>query len=231
MTALVLLPGMMCDARLFEPQINAFSGVCDISVPDIHLEASIIDIARAVLSSAPSEFALCGLSMGGIVAMEILRQAPSRVAKLALLDTNYLAEEEQVKARRIPQMNAVREGRLKQVMREDLKPNYLADGPNREAIMSLCMDMALGLGPHAFLRQSRALMDRFDQTKTLQNTKTQTLVLCGRHDRLCPVIRHKHLASLLQNGTLEIVERAGHLPTLEQPEQTNAALQRWLEDE
>jgi len=230
MTALVLIPGMMCDARLFGPQIDNLSGAYDICLPVVHRDVSIAELARHVLVSAPSEFALCGLSLGGIIAMEILRQAPSRVTKLALLDTNHLPEEDHVKARRFRQMDAVRTGLLKSVMREEMKPNYLARGANREAILSLCMDMALGLGPHAFLRQSYALMDRPDQSDTLRRAKTKTLVLCGAEDRLCPVLRHEHMVSLLPNATLEVVEKAGHLPTLEQPKQTIAALRRWLEE-
>lgn len=167
--------------------------------------------------------------MGGIVAMEVVRQAPGRVERLALLDTNPLAEKPEVKARRGPQMEAVREGRLRQVMRDEMKPNYLADGPNQGAILDLCMAMAMDLGPDVFLRQSRALMDRPDQSETLNAYTGKSLVLCGREDGLCPVERHQLMHGLLPNNTLEIIEQAGHLPTLEQPNDTTAALIRWLE--
>ena len=229
MTALVLIPGMMCDARLFSPQIAAFSGQHSLVLPSIAQDASVTDLAESVLDHAPAEFALAGLSMGGIVAMEILRIAPERVSRIALLDTNPLAETEAVKQRRLPQMAAVREGKLLDVMRDEMKPQYLAKGPRRKEVLDLCMTMALELGPHAFLRQSRALMDRPDQSDTLRQTQIPALVLCGREDALCPVIRHELMASLIPNATLEIIEGAGHLPTLEQPELTNAALKRWLE--
>ena len=168
--------------------------------------------------------------MGGIVAMEVLRQAPERVARLALLDTNPLAEAEAVKARRAPQMEAAKAGRLREVMRDEMKPNYLVDSPRKLAILDLCMDMAEALGPQVFVNQSIALRDRPDQTETLRGFRGPALVLCGRHDTLCPVERHELMHDLLENSRLEIVENAGHLTTLEQPEITTAALSRWLEE-
>lgn len=228
MTALVLLPGMMCDARLFAPQIAGLSGRATLHLAPIVAQASVEALARDVLADAPAEFALAGLSMGGIVAMEVLRQAPERVTRIALLDTNPLAESDEVKARRHPQLAAVAEGRLLEVMRDEMKPNYLADGPGRGAILDLCMNMALALGPEVFARQSRALMTRPDQTHTLQEVRVPALVLCGRSDALCPVARHRLMADLIPGSELRIVEGAGHLPTLEQADETTQALNDWL---
>ena len=230
MTPLLLLPGMMCDARLFAPQFAAFSGRRMVVSAPITEYDSVKGLAQAVLSDAPPRFALAGLSMGGIVAMEVLRQAPDRVDRMALLDTNPMAETDAVKDRRFPQMQKVREGQLAHVMRDEMKPNYLSDGPRRQEILDLCMQMALDLGPHVFLTQSRALMDRPDQAETLRAAQLPALVLCGRDDTLCPVSRHELMADLIPGARLEIIDGAGHLPTLEQPEKTNAALARWLED-
>ena len=227
-TPLVLLPGMMCDARLFGPQIAALSGTRAVQVAPLGGHDTMAALAAGVLADAPPHFALAGLSMGGIVAMEIMAQAPERVERLALLDTNPLAEALEVAARREPQIAAVEAGRLEQVMRDEMKPNYLADGPGRGAILDTCMAMALALGPDVFVNQSRALRDRPDQTDALRAVRVPTLVLCGRHDRLCPVQRHELMASLVAGSVLEIVEEAGHLPTLEQPAATTAALARWL---
>ena len=146
MIPLVLLPGMMCDARLFGPQIAALSGRYPILCAPIGGHDTMSALAADVLSFAPQRFALAGLSMGGIVAMEILRQAPGRVAGLALLDTNPLAEKDDVRARRAPQIAAVGRGGLRAVMAEEMKPNYLTDGPDRAAILDLCMDMAMSPG-------------------------------------------------------------------------------------
>ena len=230
MTPLILLPGMMCDARLFGPQIAALSGRRALICAPISERTSVGALAADILADAPSRFALAGLSMGGIVAMEILRQAPERVDRIALLDTNPLAETSDVKARRHPQMTAVRGGGLVTVMRDEMKPNYLSDGPNRAEILDLCLDMALRLGPDVFLNQSHALMDRPDQSETLKAADLPALVLCGQDDRLCPLARHELMADLIHGARLVVVEAAGHLPTLEQPELTNAALARWLEE-
>ena len=229
MTPLVLIPGMMCDARLFNPQIAALSGSVPIVTAPIGGHGTMAALAAELLSYAPPRFALAGLSMGGILAMEMLRQAPERIAGLALMDTNPLAEKDEVKARRAPQIEAVRQGGLRRVMAEEMKPNYLTEGPNRAAILDLCMDMALDLGPDVFINQSIALRDRIDQCETLRAFTGPALVLCGRGDIPCPVARHELMHELMPQSRLEIIGNAGHLPVLEQPEQTTAALNRWLE--
>ena len=227
---LVLLPGLMCDARLFAPQVAALSAEMSVTVADIGGHDTMAALAAAVLADAPPVFALGGLSMGGIVAMEVLRQAPERVAKLALMDTNALVEAPEMQARRGPQMDKARAGQLEQVMREEMKPNYLTEGPQRAAILDLCMDMAMDLGADVFVRQSMALRERPDQCDTLRGVRVPTLVLCGWDDRLCPVARHELMHALVSDSVLEIIEGAGHLPTLDQPEQTTVALRRWMED-
>ncbi|MXQ08100.1 alpha/beta fold hydrolase [Alphaproteobacteria bacterium GH1-50] len=225
---LLLVPGMMCDARLFGPQIAALSADRQVTVPGIDGHDTMDALAAEILEDAPPRFCLAGLSMGGIVAMEMLRQAPDRIAGLALLDTNPLAEADRVKARRAGQMDRVAAGGLRAVMRDEMKPLYLADGPDRNDILALCMDMAEALGPEVFLRQSRALRDRIDQTETLALYRGPALVLCGRHDALCPVHRHELMHSLMPQSHLQVIEEAGHLPTLECPDKTTAALSHWL---
>jgi len=230
MTPLVLLPGMMCDERLFASQINELSKQREVHFAKITDYETISELASDVLNNAPPVFALAGLSMGGIVAMEIVSQAPERVDRLALLDTNPLAELPDVLKRRGPQIDAIKNGQLKEIIRDEMKPNYLFDGVRKTEILKLCMDMALDIGPDAFIRQSIALRDRVDQKNTLGSYKRPALVLCGRHDVLCPLERHELMHTLLENSKLEIIEDAGHLPTLEQPKITTMALASWLED-
>ena len=230
MTPLVLLPGMMCDERLFASQINELSKRREVHFAKITDHETISELASDVLNNAPPVFALAGLSMGGIVAMEIISQAPERVERLALLDTNPLAELPDVLKRRGPQIDAIKNGQLKEIIRDEMKPNYLFDGVRKTEILKLCMDMALDIGPDAFIRQSIALRDRVDQKNTLGSYKRPALVLCGRHDVLCPLERHELMHTLLENSKLEIIEDAGHLPTLEQPKITTMALASWLED-
>ncbi len=227
---LVLLPGMMCDARLFAPQIAALSGRRALHLAPLDAHDSVPALAAEVLAHAPPRFALAGLSMGGIVAMEMLRQAPERVARLALLDTNPRAETDEVRARRGPQIARARAGGLAAVMRDEMKPNYLAAGDGRGAILDLCMAMALDLGPEVFARQSRALADRPDAQATLAACRGPALILMGADDRLCPRDRHELMHALIPGSRLAVIEGAGHLPVLEQPEATNAELTRWLED-
>nr|WP_244314073.1 alpha/beta fold hydrolase [Roseibium denhamense] len=219
----------MCDARLFGPQIAAFSGQRAVHLGPLTGHDTVEDLAADVLASAPPVFALAGLSMGGIVAMEVARQAPERIDRIALLDTNPRAELDDVRARRLPQIEKVRRGGLKEVMRDELKPNYLANGPLRQDVLNTCMEMALDLGPEVFERQSRALAARPDQQETLRGLSCPALVLMGREDRLCPLDRHELMHDLLQDSVLEIIGNAGHLPTLEQPVAVNAAFQTWLE--
>ena len=220
---LVLLPGMMCDGRLFQhmPPHHCLA----ISQHD-----TVERLATGVLEQAPATFALGGLSMGGIVAMEVIRQAPDRVTRLCLMDTNCEAETDQIKAIRQPQIDKALAGQLDNVMRNEMKPNYLADGPRRGDVLDLCMEMALDLGPEVFARQSAALRDRPDQKQTLKNWGKPTLILTGAQDRLCPLHRHELMAELMPQATLTIIQNAGHLPTLERPNETSAALLRWREE-
>lgn len=224
---LVLIPGMMCDARLFGPQVGALShGRAILHAP--LLGEAVEEMAERTLAAAPPCFALAGLSMGGIVAMAVLARAPERVTHLALMDTNARAETAEVAARREPQIAAVRDGRLAAVMREEMKPAYLAPGPRRGPVLDLVMAMALAQGADAFERQSRALQRRPDRREDLRGWPGPALVLCGRHDALCPVHRHEEIAGLLGDAELVVVEDAGHLPTLEAPEEVSAAMARWL---
>ncbi len=228
MTPLLLIPGMMCDARVW-------GDIPAMLVPRPVLHAlptegeTIASMAAAILRDAPARFALAGLSMGGIVAMEMLEQAPGRIARLALLDTNPLAEGPEVRARRVPQIARAVAGDLDGVMRDEMKPNYLAD-PTDIATLDLCMEMARALGPDVFRRQSLALRDRADWTATLARYTGPALVLMGEHDRPCPRDRHDLMHALMPQSRLVIVPGAGHLPPLERPSETMAALRRWLED-
>ena len=225
---LVLLPGMMCDARLFGPQIAELSADTAVMCAPITQGERIEEIASSLLDLLPKRFALAGLSMGGIVAMEILRRAPDRITRIALMDTNPLAETPVIAANREPQIVKVRSGRLLEVMRDEMKPGYLAPGPQRADVLDLVMDMAETLGPEIFIRQSRALQRRRDQQAVLRKCRVPALVLCGAHDQLCPVKRHTFMAELIPYAQLTVLEHAGHLPTLEQPAETTAALRAWM---
>lgn len=223
---LILLPGMMCDARLFGPQLAALSAGRTLIAADLSRDDSIPAMAARVLAEAPPVFALAGLSMGGIVAMEMLRQAPDRVARLALMATNPLAETPQVQAGRAPQMARAEAGDLPGLMADDFIPRYIAR-PSA-LIAGLCAAMAQDLGAGVFLRQSRALRDRPDQTAVLAASRCPVLILSGAGDRLCPPDRHALMHRLMPHAHRIELPATGHLPVLEEPNATNEALSQWL---
>ena len=230
MSPLILLPGKMCDFRLYGPQIEALSGQYSLKLIPITNHSSIQQLAANVIARAPDRFGIAGLSMGGIVAMEVFAQAPERVERIALLDTNPKADLEAAKNTRIPQIEKVLRGELESLMREVIIPSYSVAGPQREDILNLCLNMALDLGKTVFKRQSHALQTRPDQCRNLSQIKVPTLILCGAEDQLCPVSQHQMMHELIKNSRFEIIQGAGHLPTLEQPEKTTEALLRWLKD-
>ncbi|MEM6727068.1 MAG: alpha/beta hydrolase, partial [Pseudomonadota bacterium] len=138
------------------------------------------------------------------------------------------AETPERAAEREPQIVRVKTGRLAEVMRDEMKPQYLAQGPRRQAVLNLCMDMAETLGADVFIRQSRALQRRRDQQSTLRKIKCPVLILCGEHDQLCTPARHQFMAELIPYSVFKVVGGAGHLPTLEQPELVTRLLNDWL---
>jgi len=176
----------------------------------------------------PQRFALAGLSMGGIVAMEMARRAPGRITRLCLMDTNPLAETPEQAAAREPLIVLARAGRLDEAISRWMAPEYLAPGPGRAAVLARVMEMALALGPEVFERQCRAQQRRGDQQGTLRKCRLETLILCGEHDRLTPVKRHEFMAELMPAATLRAIEGAGHLPTLERPGLVTDLLRDWL---
>tara|TARA_R110000751_G_scaffold44303_1_gene101475 strand:- start:851 stop:1561 length:711 start_codon:yes stop_codon:yes gene_type:complete len=225
---LVLLPGLMSDARVFWPQIAELSAKTAVTVAPITQGERIEEIASGLLDQLPKRFALAGMGLGGAVALEILRRAPDRLTRLALIDASPLAETPQTAAAREMLIVKVKSGRLADAMREELDPLWLAPGPNRAAILEIAMDMADTLGPEVYIRQARALQRARDQQAVLRKCKVPTLVMCGEVGRLNPVKRHSFMAELLPYAILRVIEGAGHLPTLEQPEATTAAIKEWM---
>ncbi|MCU9837833.1 alpha/beta hydrolase [Ruegeria sp. WL0004] len=225
---LVLLPGMACDVRLFDHQIRHLSADRAVTFCPITQSERIEEIAKAILPQLPARFALAGLSMGGIVAMELMRRAPERVTRLCLMSTDATTDTPQVAAAREPLMISARVGKLDQALAQMMRPETLAPGPGRMALLDLVRDMGLGLGPDVFVRQMKALQRRPDQQGTLRKIKVPTLILCGAHDRMTSVRRHSFLADLISGAELSVIEDAGHLPTLETPETVTEHLRGWL---
>lgn len=227
---IVILPGMMLDGRAFPGLSERLRGYGDVIVGDLTQDNSIATMAARVLASAPARFAVIGLSMGGIVALELWRRARARISHLALLDTTPYADRADRRELRRQQMQEVETGRLREVVVDSLKPRYLAGQhrSNRD-LLARILDMALELGPAVFRRQSEALMNRVDSNTTLPAIDCPALVLCGGEDELCSPAVHEHMARTIPRAELVVLPDCGHLSPLESPAEVATAICRLLE--
>lgn len=228
---LVLVPGLMCDGAAWQPVLERLGRPA--TIVDHGDADSLVEMAVRLLAEAPPRFALAGHSMGGRVALEVVRIAPDRVSRLALLDTGY-------RARAAGAAGAAEEqGRyeLLQIAREQgvramaaawvqgmVHAPRLADAALVEAIVAMFERKSADL----FERQIRALLGRPDATELLGRVRVPTLVLCGRHDGWAPLAQHQQIADRVANARLEVIDDAGHMSTMEQPAAVAAALARWL---
>lgn len=225
---LVLVPGLLCTAALWRPQIEALGKRAQVMVADHMSHDSMAAIARAILASAPERFALAGLSMGGYISYEIVRQAPERVTRLALLDTGSRADTpERTAARRELIALAEREGVRK--AQEKLLPVLihkarLTEKPLVEDILQMADDTGL----ESFKRQQAAIIARPDNRPFLGSIRCPTLVLVGRDDALTPVELSEEIAAGIPGAKLEIIPECGHLSTMERPAAVTRALEAWL---
>lgn len=225
---LALLPGLLCDAALWQPQVEALAGVAEPRVADLTRQDSIAAMAASVLAAMPERFALAGLSMGGYVALEIMAQAPERVTRLALLDTRFQTDSAEDASRRRGLIELAEKGQFKGVTPR-LLPLFIHTGRLDDAALTGTVTaMAERVGKDAFVRQQRAILGRRDHSGTLVAIRVPTLVLCGRQDVLTPLADHQALAAGIADSRLVVIEDCGHLATLERPAAVNAALRRWL---
>ena len=224
---LLLLPGHMCDARLWR-YIDC--GSRPLHHADLTQDDRVECMAMRVLQGAPDRFVAVGFSMGGIVAMHLAAPAAERLVGLVLLDTNAEADlPERALARRRQQARA-RAGALREVVANELKPNYLSPiNRGRADILELTMSMAIDLGPDVFIRQSEALRQRSDARPLLRHISVPTLVACGADDQLCSPDRHREVAAALPNAEFAVVALAGHLLPLERPADLSALLRGFLD--
>ncbi len=225
---LYAVPGLLDDERLWQHQTAFLAGRHPLITADISGHDSIAALATAALAQAPAaRFALAGLSMGGYVAMEIMRQAPERVVALALLDTNSRPDSALAIESRKNLMTLAKtdfQAVIDSLTPRLLHPDHVAD----PAIVKVVVDMAHSVGAAAFERQQKAIMGRIDSRASLSRIQCPTLVLCGREDLLTPLELHEEMAAAIPDARLVVVEHCGHLSALEQPQQVSAALAAWL---
>ena len=225
---LVLLSGLLSDGALWRAQVDDLVDIAALVVPDLSLDDTIAGMALRALAAAPPRFAVAGLSMGGYVALEIMRRAPGRVTRLALLDTSARTDTpEQAERRR--EAIALAEGGGFDEVADRMLPNLVhPDRLSDEGLVSAIRAMAQRLGKDGFLRKQRAIMGRVDSRPDLPRIACPTLVLCGREDASAPLVLSEEMAALVPGARLEVVERCGHMSAMERPETVSAALRRWL---
>ena len=225
---LLFVPGFNCTAALWAPQLARFAGAFDCRVADATRADSMQAIAAQILADAPTSFALAGLSMGGYIAFEIMRQAPERVTRLALLDTQATPESDQQRVLRAARVEtAKRDGIAASAdiaWPNSVHPARYEDIPLRDLVLR----MALDTGLDAFLRQAAAITSRPDSRPSLSAIRAPTLVLVGEQDALTPPDKAKEIADAIPGAKLKIVPHCGHLSSLEMPESVNAALADFL---
>ncbi|MCA0247310.1 MAG: alpha/beta hydrolase [Proteobacteria bacterium] len=231
---LLLVPGVLCSPRLFAAQVAALKGEAEIVVPDWRrAPLSIWDTwetaARWVIDQMPAEkFALAGLSLGGMLAVEIMQFAADRVTKLALLDTGMRSQNEAERAVRRARIRLADEGRFELVLGMQMTrfiPAYrLPDKPLVDEVMTMCGE----IGVEIYKRQEELAAIRVDRRPDLPRIKCPTIVVCGRDDAATPLFLSEEMAKAIPASALVVVEQCGHLVTMEKPEETNQILKLWL---
>jgi len=233
-TPLLLVPGLLCSPRLYGPQIDALADIAEIVVPDwrqapLSIWDSWADTARWVLAQAPvGQFALAGLSLGGMIAVEMMQIAPERVTRLALLDTGLRAQSASEQAVRRARIRLAEEGHFDLVLGLQMSrfiPAYrLPDKTLVDQVLTMCGE----IGPEIYKRQEAMAAVRADRRPDLPRIKCPTIVVCGRDDAATPLVLSQEIAAGIPGSDLTVIEQCGHLVTLEKPDETNAILRRWL---
>jgi len=224
---LVLLPGLLCDGRLWATQAAELAATRAVHIPDLTRDASIAAMAQRVLAEAPPRFALGALSMGGYVAFEILRQAPERVVRLALFDTMASPDGEARAAQRRAMLELAERGRFLGISPQ-LLPRLIHASRLGTPVAETVVAMGKAVGREAFLRQQQAIIERPDSRPTLAQIQVPTLVVVGAQDQLTPPAEAELMHQGIQGSRLVVLDDCGHLPPLELPERTTALLLEWL---
>jgi pimeloyl-ACP methyl ester carboxylesterase len=220
---------LLCDSALWRHQLATLRDVAAMTVADLSTSDSIAGMARAVLETAPPRFALAALSMGGYVAHEIMRVAPDRVTRLALIDTSARPDTDEQRQRRLALIDLADRGKFKGVTPRLLPLLVHPDRLGDVALAGDIMAMAERIGKDAFLRQQRAVMGRIDSRPHLAAYSGPCLVMVGRQDAITPLELSAEMAQLIPGAKLVVIESCGHLATMERPEAASAVLRYWMQ--
>ena len=226
---IVLIPGMMCNTDIFSHQISLLEKFFNVIIKEFNEHRNIELGVKNLCSNLPSEFHLLGHSMGGIVAMEIVRQHSEGVLSLVLINTNPYEEKEELKDRRNRILKDLDALDLISLMRSDYISRYFPnDCRDENKLIQKCVDMASTLDKEVFYNQSVALRDRKDQTSILEKLNCKTLIICGERDQLCPVSYHTDMNKMIKSSDLIVFEGVGHMPMLECPQKLNNHLKNFF---
>lgn len=225
---ILLVPGLGCSPRLFAPQLPSLWQFGPVTIADTRRGEHMAGIARQILDAAPPRFALAGLSMGGYIAFEIMRQAPERVLRLALLDTSARSDRPEQTTRRDQQIAMALDGRFSEI--PDLLISLMLHPEHQEdqRLLQVFRQMHHETGPEAFIRQQEAIKTRPDSRPFLAAIDCPTLVLVGDADAATPPDAAREIAAGIRGARLVIVPKSGHLTTLEQPDAVTSALTEWM---
>jgi pimeloyl-ACP methyl ester carboxylesterase len=228
MTPLVFIPGLLCTAELFTPQVAALWPYGPVTIASTLEGETIAQMATAILAQAPPEFALIGMSMGGMISLEIMRQAPERVRKLALLSTSAQPAPPEQTTLFAEMLSQARSGEAETVICEGLTVVLHPAHQQNPTLRAINQRMAAAMSIEAFARQAEAVRTRVDSRPSLAAIAVPTLVLVGEQDQLAPPALAREMATAIPQAQLVIVPECGHGLTLEQPQAVNDALKEWL---
>jgi len=227
-TPLLLIPGLACTDTLFAAQIPPLLQDRQVIIGDHMQHDSMADIAAHILASAPERFALAGLSMGGYLCFEIMRQAPERVERLALLDTSARADTPEKTALRREALELAAAGKYMAVCHATLDLSIAKSRHDDTTLKQAIIDMALDTGPDVWAQQIRAIIGRANSVPMLGNITCPTLVVVGDEDQLTPPELAREMAAGIPDAQLEVIKDCGHMSTMEKPDRLTRLLQEWL---
>ncbi|WP_115572536.1 alpha/beta fold hydrolase [Xanthomonas campestris] len=225
---LLLLSGLLCDASIWDAQRAALADIAGVHVLDFPGIDSVQQMAAQTLAAAPDQFALAGHSMGGRVALEIVRQAPERVQRLALLDTGVHPAHAQEHAQRGALVELARRDGMQVLARQWLPPMLHPDRHDDAELMDALMAMVMRQTPQSYAAQVTALLNRPDAAPVLAQVQCPTLLGVGRQDSWSPLERHQDMARQIPHAQLVVFEHSGHMTPVEAPAAVSAALRDWL---
>lgn len=228
-TPIVLLPGLNCTAEVYAAAVPALWQLGSVLIPDHKRGSSMAGIAAAILAEAPPHFALAGFSMGGYLAFELLRQAPERITRLALIDTMARLDTPEGLQKRHDAIRLVQAGKLRQLVAANFPLSVHPENAGSPAIRDFSLRMALANGPEVYVRQQQAIITRPDSTAELAGIRVPTTVIVGEADTITPVADAQAMAAAIRGANLVVIERAGHMSPTEQPEAVTRELAGWMQ--